>query len=99
MTEVPMARSRAPILVGSGSAQLAITADDYTTFEAALSEIQTAYSKGDLARLRDLATPEMLGYFSEQLSANASRGVENKLEAVKPAQGDRSRAWGEAGRS
>jgi predicted lipid-binding transport protein (Tim44 family) len=97
MTEVPMARSSAPLLVGSASAQLAITADDYTTFEAALSEIQTAYSKGDLARLRDLATPEMLGYFSEQLSANASRGVENKVEAVKLEQGDLSEAWSEAG--
>jgi predicted lipid-binding transport protein (Tim44 family) len=97
MTEVPMARSSAPLLAGSASAQLAITADDYTTFEAALSEIQTAYSKGDLARLRDLATPEMLGYFSEQLSANASRGVENKVEAVKLEQGDLSEAWSEAG--
>ena len=97
MTEVPMARSSAPLLAGGASAQLAITADDYTTFEAALSEIQTAYSKGDLARLRDLATPEMLGYFSEQLSANASRGVENKVEAVKLEQGDLSEAWSEAG--
>jgi predicted lipid-binding transport protein (Tim44 family) len=97
MTEVPMARSSAALLVGGASAQLAITADDYTTFEATLSEIQTAYGKGDLARLRDLATPEMLGYFSEQLSANASRGVENKVEAVKLEQGDLSEAWSEAG--
>jgi predicted lipid-binding transport protein (Tim44 family) len=39
----------------------------------------------------------MLGYFSEQLSANASRGVENKVEAVKLEQGDLSEAWSEAG--
>jgi len=97
MTEAPMARSSAPLLVGSAAAQLAITAADYTTFEAALSEIQTAYGKGDLATLRGLATPEMLGYFSEQLSANASRGVENKVEAVKLEQGDLSEAWSEAG--
>ena len=96
-TEAPMARSSSPLLVGSASAQLAITADDYTTFEATLSEIQTAYGKGDLATLRGLATPEMLGYFSEQLSANASRGVENKVEAVKLEQGDLSEAWSEAG--
>jgi predicted lipid-binding transport protein (Tim44 family) len=97
MTEAPMARSSAPLLVGSAAAQLAITADDYTTFETALSEVQTAYGKGDLATLRGLATPEMLGYFSEQLSANASRGVENKVEAVKLEQGDLSEAWSEAG--
>ena len=39
----------------------------------------------------------MLGYFSEELSANASRGVENKVEAVKLEQGDLSEAWSEAG--
>ena len=82
-TEAPMARASGPLLVGSASAQLAIAADDYTTFETLLTDVQTAYSKGDLARLRGLATPEMLGYFSEQLSGNASRGVENKIEAVK----------------
>ena len=97
MAETAMARSGGPLLVGSASAQLAITAADYTTFEALLGDIQTAYSKGDLARLRGLATPEMLGYFSEQLSANASRGVENKVEAVKLEQGDLSEAWSEAG--
>jgi predicted lipid-binding transport protein (Tim44 family) len=97
LTDAPMARSSEPLLVGSASAQLAITAEDYTTFEGLLSDIQTAYGKGDLAKLRGLATPEMLGYFSEQLSANASRGVENKVEAVKLEQGDLSEAWSEAG--
>ncbi|MEA2846084.1 MAG: hypothetical protein QOG78_1365 [Rhodospirillaceae bacterium] len=98
LTEAPLARSSGPLLVGSASAaQLAITADDYTTFESMLSDIQTAYSKGDLAGLRGLATPEMLGYFSEELSGNASRGVENKVEAVKLEQGDLSEAWSEAG--
>jgi predicted lipid-binding transport protein (Tim44 family) len=45
--------------------------------------------------MRSLATPEMLGYFTEQLSGNASRGVENKVEAVKLEQGDLSEAWSE----
>jgi predicted lipid-binding transport protein (Tim44 family) len=97
LTEAPMARSGGPLLVGSAAAQLAITAEDYTTFEGLLGDIQTAYGKGDLAKLRGLATPEMLGYFSEQLSANASRGIENKVEAVKLEQGDLSEAWSEAG--
>jgi predicted lipid-binding transport protein (Tim44 family) len=97
VTEAPMAHSGGPLLVGGASAQLAVTANDYTTFETLLTEVQTAYGKGDLARLRGLATPEMLGYFSEQLSGNASRGVENKVEAVKLEQGDLSEAWSEAG--
>jgi predicted lipid-binding transport protein (Tim44 family) len=92
----PGAGGSGPALLGS-SAQLAISAEDFNTFEAMLGEIQTAYSHGDLAKLRSLATPEMLGYFSEELSGNASRGVENKVEAVKLEQGDLSEAWSEAG--
>ena len=97
LTEAPVARSAGPLLVGGAAAQLAITTEDYTDFESLLSEVQAAYSKGDLATLRGIATPEMLGYFSEQLSGNASRGVENKVEAVKLEQGDLSEAWSEAG--
>lgn len=86
----------AAALAGSASAQLSIAAEDYTAFETLLADIQAAYTKGDLAKLRGLATPEMLGYFSEELSANASRGVENRIEAVKLEQGDLSEAWSEA---
>jgi predicted lipid-binding transport protein (Tim44 family) len=98
VTDAPMARSVAALSGGSASSSpLAITADDYGSFESLLTDIQTAYSKGDLASLRGLATPEMLGYFSEELSSNASHGVENKVEAVKLEQGDLSEAWSEAG--
>jgi predicted lipid-binding transport protein (Tim44 family) len=98
MTDAPMAMARtAASLPGGGasSAPLDITADDYGSFESLLTGIQAAYSNGDLASLRGLATPEMLGYFSEELSSNASRGVENKVEAVKLEQGDLSEAWSE----
>jgi len=78
-------------------ASVAIVAEDFNTFERMLSDIQSAFSKGDLAGLRTMVTPEMLGYFSEQLSANASRGVENKVDAVKLEQGDLSEAWSEGG--
>ena len=103
--EPPMARQAlgaglgagAAALASSASTQLAITGDDYTAFETLLADVQAAYSKGDLTRMRALATPEMLGYFSEELSANASRGVENRIEAVKLEQGDLSEAWSEGG--
>jgi predicted lipid-binding transport protein (Tim44 family) len=91
--EAPMARST-PMLSG-GTAGLAVTKEDFGVFESALGDIQEAYSRGDLARLRTLVTPEMLGYFAEQLSANASRGVENKVDAVRLEQGDLSEAWRE----
>ena len=42
-------------------------------------------------------TPEMLSYFSEELSQNASRGVVNKVSGVKLLQGDLSEAWSENG--
>lgn len=96
--DAPMARTAQSLPAGGApSALIAITADDYNTYESLLTDIQTAYSKGDLAKLRSLVTPEMLGYFSEQLAANSSRGVENKVEAVKLEQGDLSEAWSEAG--
>ncbi len=82
---------------GAASVGLAITENDYSAFEGLLTGIQAAYSDGAIGKLRELATPEMVGYFSEQLSANASRGVENKVADVKLEQGDLSEAWSEAG--
>jgi predicted lipid-binding transport protein (Tim44 family) len=49
-----------------------------------------------MAKLRMMASPEILGYFSEALSANVSRGVVNTVDAVKLEQGDLSEAWSEA---
>ena len=105
--ESPMGRSLLAGLGGGGAgagaaaaaapSNLAIAPEDFNTFERMLSDIQTAFSKGDLTALRGMVTPEMLGYFSEQLSVNASRGVENIVEAVKLEQGDLSEAWSEGG--
>src|SRR5262249_21723302 len=67
----------------------------FNTFEHLLGEIQTAYGAEDLNRLRNRATPEMLSYFSEELAANASKGVVNQISAVKLLQGDLAEAWRE----
>jgi predicted lipid-binding transport protein (Tim44 family) len=99
LMEPPLTRSSVPLTGGGAAiaAPMAITTEDYNAFESLLGGIQSAFSAGDLSKLRTQVTPEMLGYFSEQLSANASRGVENKVEAVKLEQGDLSEAWSEAG--
>ena len=99
LMEPPLTRSSVPLTGGGApvTAPMAITTEDYTAFETLLGGIQTAYSAGDLAKMRTLVTPEMLGYFTEQLSGNASRGLENKVEAVKLEQGDLSEAWSEQG--
>src|SRR5262249_54856330 len=71
---VPASRARA-----SGTDEVGLTPDDFNDFEKTLGEVQSAYSAEDLARLRRLVTPEMLSYFSEELSANASKGVVNRV--------------------
>ncbi len=49
------------------------------------------------ATLRRIATPEMADYFAEDLAANQSRGVVNKVGDVKLLQGDLAEAWSEGG--
>jgi predicted lipid-binding transport protein (Tim44 family) len=70
---------------------------DYDAFERLLIDIQAAYSAEDLNALRAKVTPEMLSYFSEDLSQNASRGVVNQVSDVRLLQGDLSEAWREGG--
>jgi predicted lipid-binding transport protein (Tim44 family) len=84
----------------AGSAPVAdtpieIKPEDFDAFERTLTEVQTAYSNEDLGALRMRVTPEMLSYYSEELAANASRGVVNKLTDVKLVQGDLAEAWSE----
>ncbi len=76
---------------------LVIDKTDYDTFERLLGEVQAAYSVEDLNALRAIVTPEMLSYFSEQLSENASRGLVNKISDTKLEQGDLAEAWREGG--
>jgi predicted lipid-binding transport protein (Tim44 family) len=75
--------------------RLTIAKPDYDAFERLLGEIQFAYSTEDLSALRAKVTPEMLSYFSEQLAANASRGLINRVTDVKLLQGDLAEAWRE----
>jgi predicted lipid-binding transport protein (Tim44 family) len=74
---------------------LTITKSDYDAFERLLSGVQSAYSAEDLSALRAMITPEMLSYFSEELAANASRGLINRVTDVKLLQGDLAEAWRE----
>ena len=74
---------------------LSVTDADYAAFERRLLDIQAAYSAEDINALRRLVTPEMLSYFSEQFSENASRGLVNRVSDVRLLQGDLSEAWRE----
>jgi predicted lipid-binding transport protein (Tim44 family) len=79
----------------SGTDEVGTTPEDFNTFEQLLGEIQTAYGAEDLAQLRSRVTPEMLSYYSEELAANASNGVVNRISDVKLLQGDLAEAWRE----
>jgi predicted lipid-binding transport protein (Tim44 family) len=80
---------------GAASPPFAPTASDFEQFERLLGEIQTAYGAEDLSRLRQRVTPEVLSYYAEDLAANTSRGVLNRISDVKLLQGDLSEAWRE----
>lgn len=96
-------RSGIPGLSGLGSGrsapasanadELGIGQEDLDTFERLLGEIQTAYGREDLAGLRSSTTPEMLSYFAEELTDNASRGVVNRVADVKLLSGDVAESW------
>jgi predicted lipid-binding transport protein (Tim44 family) len=75
--------------------ELSITTQDFTDFEHAVTAVQQAWSKGDVAALRRVVTPEMLSYFSEQLADNASQGIANIITDVKLEQGDLAESWRE----
>jgi len=79
----------------SGTDEVGLKPEDFNSFERLLGEVQTAYGAEDLGRLRSVATPEMLSYFSEELAANASKGVVNRTSNVKLLQGDLAEAWRE----
>jgi predicted lipid-binding transport protein (Tim44 family) len=81
--------------LGSGSAPLQIVGADYEAFERLLGETQAAWSNEDIARLRTVATPEMVSYFVRDLEQNKARNVINKVSATRLLQGDLAEAWRE----
>lgn len=96
-------QSPGPVAGGGGGGarpapSVQIGKPDYEAFDRLLHEVQAAWSAQDLNALRAVATPEMVGYFGEQLTDQSSRGVRNTVTHVKLEQGDLSEAWSENGR-
>jgi predicted lipid-binding transport protein (Tim44 family) len=61
-----------------------------------LNVVQTSFGRQDQGALRSAATPEMAGYFREELEANEILGVRNEISDIKLLSGDLSEAWSEA---
>lgn len=77
---------------------IAVADSDLDVFSGILLEVQAAWTAGDVAKLRALATPEMVSYFSEALSDNATHGFANHVENITLLKGDVNESWTEEGR-
>lgn len=82
---------------GGGDA-IELDGGDFDLFEQMLKDVQEAWSRQDLSRLRGLATPEMVEMFGDDLAEDASRGVVNKVSGIKLLQGDLAESWREGQR-
>lgn len=72
-----------------------ITPRDLDLFEQLLIQVQSAFAREDYSALRKLGTPEVMSYFAEELSQNATKGVKNEVTDIALLQGDLSEAWRE----
>jgi predicted lipid-binding transport protein (Tim44 family) len=98
----PGSGSAQPRASASGASQRAGRRDevgianrDLDAFEQRLGELQSAYAREDYDALRRITTPEMMGYLSQELGENASKGVRNEVYDVKLKSGDIAEAWRE----
>jgi predicted lipid-binding transport protein (Tim44 family) len=81
--------------IGANAAPLEIVPADYEAFEKLLSDVQAAWSNEDVAKLHELATPEMVSYFTKDLEENKAKNDINKVSNVKLLQGDLAESWRE----
>lgn len=77
------------------SDELGIGPDDYGAFEKTLQDVMEAYGREDVETLWKVSTPEMAGYFQEEINDNARNGVVNRISGVRLASGDLAEAWRE----
>lgn len=80
------------------AAEFPLDAADFQAFEGLLKAVNEAWSRQDLATLRRISTPEMAGYFAQDLSDLEARGWRNETSDVRLEQGDLSEAWREGAR-
>ena len=68
---------------------------DLNAFQSIHAAVQEAWGRSDLAQMRQLMTPEMLSYFSEELTRNSSQGVENRVSNVNLIKAELTESWEE----
>ncbi len=75
--------------------EIGLVQSDRDAFERLLGEVQEAFGREDYGALRELTTPEIMSYLSEELSQNATQGRRNEVSAVKLLEADVAEAWRE----
>jgi predicted lipid-binding transport protein (Tim44 family) len=75
--------------------EVGVSNRDLDAFEQRLKDLQDAYAREDYEALRRMTTPEMMGYLSQELGENASKGVRNEVFDVRLLAGDIAEAWRE----
>jgi hypothetical protein len=68
---------------------------DLNAFQSLHAAVQEAWGRADLTQMRQLMTPEMLSYFSEELTKNASQGVQNLVSNVNLVKAELTESWEE----
>ncbi len=79
------------------TSDISIGAADQETFGRLLTDIQSAWGRGDVEALKPLLTQEMATYFAGQLAELKGRGLINKVEDVTLLNGEGVEAWSESG--
>lgn len=79
------------------TSDISIGAADQETFGQLLTDIQSAWGRGDTEALKPLLTQEMATYFAGQLAELKGRGLINKVENVTLLNGEGVEAWSEPG--
>ena len=99
MREAQPVTARPTALGGAAQNTVAITKPDYEAFEQNLKGIQAAWSaQGHAPDPGADPRRRWAGYFNEQLSDLASRGLRNVTSDVRLDRGDLAEAWSEGGR-
>jgi predicted lipid-binding transport protein (Tim44 family) len=81
----------------SQDSEIPVTLDDQRAFERLLVDVQDAFGREDYATLRQITTPEIMSYLSEELSQNATQGLRNEVTGTRLIDAEVSEAWSEAG--
>jgi predicted lipid-binding transport protein (Tim44 family) len=87
--------SSAPVAAPASAVEIGLVQADRDAFERLLAEVQAAFGREDYAALRQITTPEIMSYLSEELSQNAVQGRRNEVSQTKLLQADVAEAWNE----